>query len=261
MLLLHGFTGSRRSWPPVVMEALASRGYRPAPLDLPGHGRNAGERDPARFTLEATLREIGAAQRGGAAPVVGYSMGGRLALAFALAQPARVSRLVLESASPGLATEEERAERRASDEELASRLEREGIEAFVDAWESLPLFETQRALPGESLAAQRARRLANDPHSLAASLRGVGTGTLPSYWDALPALRVPTLLIAGALDRKFSRIARAMAEVLPDARLVVVPGAGHTVHLERPEAWVDAVLDFLAPEARSGASDEAFPGG
>ena len=246
MLLLHGFTGSGASWPSAIVEGLSLRPRVPVRMDLPGHGRWAGAIDPARFTLDGALEVIAEAQGGEPGAVIGYSMGGRLALAYAVTHPGRVTRLVLESASPGLAGEEERASRRASDEALARDLERDGLAAFVRRWEALPLFETQAALPEPVRAAQRARRLANDPRSLAAALRGLGTGALPSYWDALPALSVPTLLVAGAADAKFTGIARAMAEALPRAETAVIPGAGHAVHLERPGAWLDAVVPFLA---------------
>ncbi|MGD8319898.1 MAG: 2-succinyl-6-hydroxy-2,4-cyclohexadiene-1-carboxylate synthase [Gemmatimonadota bacterium] len=246
MLLLHGFTGSAASWPGTLVDGLASRERLPVLVDLPGHGAHAGDTDPAHFALAPTLESLVRAQGPEPGPVVGYSMGGRLALAFAVAHPRRVTRLVLESASPGLATEEERAARREADETLARRLETRGIEAFVDAWEELPLFESQRALPPRIRAAQRARRLRNDPRSLAESLRGVGTGSLPSYWEALDRLSIPVLLLTGALDRKFTEIAREMARRLPDVRHVVVPGAGHAVHLERPHAWLSAVCGFLA---------------
>jgi len=246
MLLLHGFTGSGRSWPTPLIEGLISRARTPTLLDLPGHGRWAGDTAEEHFTLRAVLEAIAAAQGGEPGPVIGYSMGGRLALAYAAAYPGNVTHLVLESASPGLATGEERATRRAADEVLARGLEEEGIEPFVQRWEALPLFESQGALPPEVRAAQRARRLANDPRSLAAALRGLGTGALPSYWEALDEIRTPTLLLVGELDAKFVGIARAMARALPDAELVVVPRTGHAVHLERPDAWLSAVLEFLA---------------
>lgn len=184
--------------------------------------------------------------RGEPVDLVGYSMGGRMALAYAVRNPGQVRRLVLESASPGLETEEERAARRTSDEELARLLETEGIETFVKRWEALELFESQRSLPAPVRANQRARRLLNHPRSLAACLRGLGTGALPSYWGSLAGLRVPVLVLVGALDRKFATLGARMAALLPDARVVEVANAGHAVHLERPDAWLGAVTGFLS---------------
>ena len=217
-------------------------------LDLPGHGRHSGDAAPWRFTFDAVEAEINALCRGEPVDLVGYSMGGRFALAYAARNPGQVRRLVLESASPGLETEDERAERRASDEVLARYLEEQGMAAFVERWEALEIFESQGSLPPATRATQRGRRLLNHPRSLAASLRGMGTGALPSYWGSLAGLRVPVLVIVGALDRKFSEIGARMTQMLPDARLVAVAGAGHTVHLERPDAWLGAVTAFLSGE-------------
>jgi 2-succinyl-6-hydroxy-2,4-cyclohexadiene-1-carboxylate synthase len=246
VILLHGFTGASDAWGRVIVDGLSAAGHPPVMVELPGHGRNKGSSDPSDFSLDAACLSISAAGDGRPGPLMGYSMGGRIALAYAARHPERVTRLVLESASPGLASEEERTARRASDEELALRLESWGIEAFVDHWESLPIFGSQRSLPSETRRAHRARRLANDPRSLAAALRGLGTGALPSLWDALPGFEVPTLLIVGALDLKFVSVAERMASLLPDARIATVPGAGHAVHLERPGEWLAAVVGFLA---------------
>jgi len=231
------------------VDGLASAVGAPVLLDLPGHGGHAGDAAPWRFTFDAVEAEITALARGEPLDLVGYSMGGRVALAYAARNPAQVRRLVLESASPGLETEEERAARRDADEELARFIEREGTEAFVERWESLDLFESQLSLPGATRALHRARRLLNHPRSLAASLRGMGTGALPSYWEALPGIRCPVLILVGALDRKFSALGERMAALLPDARLVEVGGAGHAIHLERPETWLGAVVRFLSDEA------------
>lgn len=243
-VLLHGFTGSAASWEGVV-DGLAGAGHTPVLVDLPGHGRHAGTADPAHFTLAAALDAIEAIG-GWPADVVGYSMGGRLALHFALARPDRVRRLVLESASPGLEDAAERAARRREDEAIAARLEESGVEPFVDEWEARPLFESQGRLPARVRARQRARRLANDAASLAAALRGLGTGALPSLWERLGEVRAPVLLMVGETDAKFRALAGRMAEALPEARLAIVPGSGHAVHLERPDAWLAAVTRFLS---------------
>lgn len=230
-----------------MIDGLCGAGHTPVLVDLPGHGRHAGLTDPAHFTLEAALESL---RKAGAWPadVIGYSMGGRIALHFAAAFPGRVRRLVLESASPGLEKEAERAGRRAADESLAQRIVEEGVRAFVDGWEALPLFETQKRLDAELLVRQRERRLSNDAASLAAALLGLGTATLPQLWDRLPELRTPTLLIAGASDARFAHIARQMAARMPLAQLAIVPDSGHAVHLERPDAWLNVVAAFLAAD-------------
>ncbi len=245
MVMLHGFTGSSASWGEGLVDGLTSAGVAPVLVDLPGHGRHVGETDPSGFTLDAACLSISAAGGPDPFPLLGYSMGGRLALAYAVRHPERVSGLILESASPGLEEEASRTARRASDEELALRLEAWGMEAFVEHWESLPIFSSQRVLPAPVRETLRARRRRNDPRSLATALRGLGTGALPSYWDSLDALNVPALLIVGELDSKFHEIAVRMAERLPRARMSTVPAAGHAVHLERPDAWLDAVLGFV----------------
>jgi len=246
VLLLHGFTGSSQAWGRGILDGLASAGWVPLPIDLPGHGRHIGETDPGRYTLDVVSQELERAAGSSPCPVVGYSMGGRIALAHAIHHPDRVSHLILESASPGLRTAKERAQRRADDDALADRIERDGLERFLRAWEQLPLFASQQALSGQAREVQRALRLRNDPRSLAAALRGLGTGALPSFWDALTSLEAPVLLLVGALDRKFVAIAGEMARALPRGRVVVVEDAGHAVHLERPDAWLACVLSFLA---------------
>lgn len=226
------------------MDGLSDSGLVPVLLDLPGHGHWRGETRPEWFTLDRVLAALGEVP-GWPADLVGYSMGGRIALHFAAMHPKRVSRLVLESASPGLAEARDRSDRQAADEALASRLESEGIEPFVEYWEKRPLFASRASLGPDVMDVQTRQRMGNDPRSLAAALRGLGTGSLPSLWDLLPQILTPTLLIVGALDEKFVGLAERMASTMPDARIAIVPGAGHTVHLERPDEWVREVANFL----------------
>ena len=241
-MLLHGFTGSSAAWPQRLLDGVAAAGRPPVLVDLPGHGRHARESRARRLSLATALAVIGRAADG-PVELAGYSMGGRLALHFALAFPGRVERLVLESASPGLEDDQERARRRESDEGLAMRIEREGIGPFVDYWEAQPLFESQSRLARRARTRLRRVRLANDAVSLAGALRALGTGSLPSLWDRLGEVTTPTLLLAGALDPKFVGIAERMVSLMPRARLVVVPDAGHAIHLERPDAWLAAVTE------------------
>ena len=249
-VLLHGFTGSARSWDEEGLVAcFEPRGIDAIAIDLPGHGSRGGPRGRAGMSLETTLEEIDRALEpsvdGSPRHLIGYSMGGRLALHYAVHFPGRLDRLVLESSSPGLEGAVERARRRAADESLASRLESEGIEAFVDGWEALPLFASQGTLPDEARARLRAGRLANDPRSLAQALRTFGTGALPSLWNELPRVEAEVLLLVGELDWKFVEIAERMVTRLPRGEVTVVPGAGHTVHLEAHDRWCEVVTDFL----------------
>ncbi len=252
VLLLHGFTGSVAAWREPILTGLAGAGFRVIAPDLPGHGRSDAPEDPERYRMGRLLDDLAEVlDRLGVerCPWVGYSMGGRVALGGAVLRPDRVEGLVLESASPGLTTAAERAERRRDDEALARRIEEEGIEAFVDYWMDLPLFDSQASLADPVLEEARARRLAQRPRGLAAFLRGLGTGSQPSFWERLGDVRCPTLLLTGWKDGKYEALARRMLERLPDARHESVAGAGHTVHLEAPGAWLEAVTTFLDAEA------------
>jgi 2-succinyl-6-hydroxy-2,4-cyclohexadiene-1-carboxylate synthase len=234
VVLVHGFTQTPASWR-VVAERLAGR-FEVVRVDLPGHGAAGGTR--AGFEEAAGL--VGEA--GGVGAYVGYSLGGRLCLRLALDRPDLVRALVLIGASPGIADPAGRAERRAADEALAERIERDGVEAFLDAWLAGPLFTT---LPVE--AAGREERLANTAEGLASALRRLGTGAQEPLWDRLGALRPPVLLVAGELDRKFAGTARRMAAAIgPAARVALVPGAGHAAHLERPAETAALLEEFLA---------------
>ena len=229
IVLLHGFTQTGRSWGPAIA-ALGDR-YRALAPDIRGHGIAAAVRPVDFASVQADVLAL-APER---FVLGGYSMGGRIALSLALAAPARVERLVLVGASPGLAADERRA-RRAADEALAARIERDGIEAFAAQWSSLPLFAGQ---PADVAAAAHATRLAQSPAGLAAALRGLGTGVMEPLWERLHELTMPVALIAGERDAKFRAIAERMAAALSDATLHVVAGAGHAAQLEQPVAVAD----------------------
>ncbi|MCA1791247.1 MAG: 2-succinyl-6-hydroxy-2,4-cyclohexadiene-1-carboxylate synthase [Thioalkalivibrio sp.] len=245
VVLVHGFAGSGRSWGDDLRRALVPPAVRVVDVDLPGHGGNTSDRGGAPCTLEGALESISRAVSG-PFDLVGYSMGGRVALHAALCYPDRIRRLVLESASPGLATERERADRRGADEALAGRIEGGGVAAFVDEWSDLPVLRAATQRPDEVETRIREIRLANHPADLGAALRGLGTGAIPSLWDRLDEVRAPVLILAGAADPKFVDIARRMAAAIPDAEVEIVPGAGHTVHLDRPDSWSAAVRQHLA---------------
>jgi 2-succinyl-6-hydroxy-2,4-cyclohexadiene-1-carboxylate synthase len=248
VVLVHGFTQTL-----AALGAVAERlpaGWEVVRVDLPGHGGSGAVR--VGFGEAAGL--VGAAAGVGA--YVGYSLGGRLCLRLALDRPDLVRTLVLVGASPGIADPGERAARRAADGRLADELERDGVAPFLDRWLAGPLFAT---LPAE--AAGRAERLANTAEGLAYALRRLGTGVQEPLWDRLADLRPPALLVAGERDPKFTALARRMAAVIgPSARVAVVAGAGHAVHLERPAELAALVEEFLDVH-RDGPAGDPAPGG
>lgn len=242
LLLLHGFTGDHSSWQGVP-PALSAKNQL-IMLDLPGHGSSDSPECAAAWHMSSIAADLISLLDALELPQVhllGYSMGGRLALYLGLRYPRRFLSLTLESASPGLADDAERQVRRRHDEQLADKIEARGIAWFVDFWESLPMWASQANLPAQVLAAQRNQRLRNDPAGLAGSLRGLGTGAQPSLWESLPGMQMPTLLIVGALDSKFRRINAAMSDAIPNARLEIITGAGHNTHLEKPGEFARVV--------------------
>lgn len=252
LVLLHGFTGSSQTWSP-VSEMLVQHHHVVA-IDIIGHGRSDAPVTPDRYSFERVLHDLASIVNTLGIPRaawLGYSMGGRLALGLALRHPHRVTSLILESASPGIADSTDRAARRAADDLLATRIEAQGIEAFVDAWERLPLWTSQQRLPTRPRAAQREIRLSNRAPGLAGSLRGMGAGTQPSLWDRLHEIDMPVYIIAGELDEKFSSIARNMHTAMPASQLEIVADAGHAVHLEQPTTYARLVTHFLKQTDRS----------
>jgi 2-succinyl-6-hydroxy-2,4-cyclohexadiene-1-carboxylate synthase len=235
VVLLHGFSGTRRAWEGVI--ALLDRErYRPLALDLPGHGPDGARERPITFAgcVAAVLA---------AAPeqftLCGYSMGGRIAQQVALAAPERVSRLVLVSSSAGIEDPRQRAARRDADAELARQLEQAPLEEFIERWRTQPLFAHEPRAVGQ-LAREDQRR--NRAESLAAVLRGIGTGEMEPLWERLGELRMPVTVVVGSRDAKYLTLGRRLLERLHDGLLVVVPG-GHGLPLENPAALAELLSD------------------
>ncbi|MCM3226292.1 2-succinyl-6-hydroxy-2,4-cyclohexadiene-1-carboxylate synthase [Terribacillus saccharophilus] len=243
LLLFHGFTGTHQTWLP-FLESWSEKHHVIA-VDMPGHGQTAIQDDLTmdRFTDDVAefLDQHGVAH----VKLCGYSMGGRAALAFACRYPDRISELLLESASPGLQTEEERLARQMQDERLASRLMTDGLVQFIDFWENIPLFDTQKNLPKFIQQIIREERLSQQATGLAISLRTMGTGKQDSYWDKLPYLDKPVILVAGSMDHKFVGINQEMEKRLPATELHIVAAAGHCVHVEQPRIFDKIVRRYL----------------
>ncbi|GEO26945.1 putative 2-succinyl-6-hydroxy-2,4-cyclohexadiene-1-carboxylate synthase [Alicyclobacillus acidoterrestris] len=247
LLLLHGFTGSHEVFEPLLARLVPK--FRCIAPDLLGHGTSAAPTDSARYHMDETLADLVALLdvfEVNCAHVLGYSMGGRIALSFAAKYPSRVKRLVLEGASPGLREAADRAARRSADEALAASILEHGVAAFVARWEEIPLFASQKNLPRAQFLRQREIRMAQRAEGLAGSLRGIGTGAQPQMWTHLSDVTAKTLLVTGQLDVKFTQIASEMARQIADCETAMIARAGHTPHLEQPEAFLDVVVPFLA---------------
>lgn len=232
VVALHGFTGTPEDWLPVV------DGWDLTAPWLPGHGVEPRRRCSMEAAVKQVLTEMPAQPW-----VFGYSMGARAALSLAVAAPHRVRGLVLVGGTPGLEGEERSARIRA-DEALAERIEREGLAAFLAYWRTVPVLASQDQIEPRWRDPMRTRKERHTTAGLAASLRGMGTGAMPPLWEALPKLTVPTLLVTGERDVRFTELNARMARLLPHAEHVVLEGVGHTAHLEAPEAFRAAVRAF-----------------
>lgn len=233
VVLLHGFAGSPQSWDRVTaLMPPDTPVFRPA---LCGHGRvpvAAATFHEEVERLASVLRKEGVS----GAVLVGYSLGGRVALGLLVRHAELFEQAVILGASPGLADDAARAERVSADEAWALMLERDGLQAFVDAWERLPLFESQRGLDAEVLEEQRRIRLSHAPAGLASAMRVLGLGKMPNLLPELGRVQVPVQFVAGELDGKYRGQAAVMATAVAGARTRVVAGRGHNVVLEDPAA-------------------------
>ncbi len=246
LLLLHGFTGTKESWAPILPQ-LSSK-FLVITLDLPGHGQTDSSANIKYFTMESVVESISVLLtklKIEKTNILGYSMGGRVALSFLCMQPDRVKKCVLESSSPGLKTKEERLQRQCNDKKLANFLLEKGIEEFVNYWENIPLFSTQKLLDEQTKKYIRQERISQNPIGLANSLKGMGTGVQPSWWGHLSKITHPVLILTGEEDRKFCEIGKEMVSLLSNGIYAEIHDSGHAIHVEKKEKFVKMVMDFL----------------
>lgn len=237
VVLVHGYTQTHASWLDLAQELAGDHAVEM--LDLPGHGGSGSQRLDFEQTAQA-IWDCGGAD----AIYVGYSMGGRLCLRMALDHPVRG--LVLIGASPGLANDREREQRRSDDEHLANQIERDGVKSFLDEWLAQPMFAQLRPTPADFTA-----RYANDAQGLAHALRFLGPGAQPPLWERLNELSIPTLFVAGEHDNRYVTVAQEMATRINSrsgvsAKVAIVPNAGHAAHLEQPHDFTRLLRTFLA---------------
>jgi len=251
IVVLHGFTGSAESMEPAIAPLRGARDI--VSVDLVGHGRSEAPADIEHYTMESCVAQLAGLLDDlalGRPHLVGYSMGGRVALSFCARHPEGALSALTIGASPGIFDAEARAARVRADEALADRILSAGLEVFVDEWMAKPLFASQRRLGSDFLERARSQRLRNRPEALALSLRGMGSGAMPPL--ELAASKVPLCFVAGGEDAKFSALAREMSSRLEGASCEILPEAGHAAHLENPRAFGQVAYRFFASaKARS----------
>lgn len=242
LILLHGFTGSMLTWKYMVKQWRHQ--FQIITIDLPGHGKTHIKNPKSMKDFCDDLIKLFDYLKIKSAHIVGYSMGGRIALSFYNYYPEAVASLVLESASPGLKTDDERQDRIKKDAKVAEKIKTDFTE-FVNFWESIPLFTSHEHLSDEAKRDLRDERLMQTPQGLIDSLTHMGTGVQPSWWKSLVEITVPVLLITGVLDDKFVKINTEMAKMIPKNRLEVISDSGHTPHIEQREMFDKLVITFI----------------
>ncbi len=244
ILFLHGFMGRGSDWTAIAKSMRPD--FATLTIDLPGHGdTEANSREAYRMQncskdLIALLDRLKLKQ----VHLVGYSMGGRFALYLLVNYPDRFLASVIESATPGLATQEECDARKDSDRELAAKIKRVGLMQFLPDWFKSPLFGNL-AEDEKLLAELIEKRLKNRPKRLGYSLTQMGTGCQPDLSPELPKIDKPLLFIAGELDQKYQELNQQMSDLCPNSQTVIIEKTGHNCHYQKPDEFVTQVRNFL----------------
>ncbi|WP_179194864.1 2-succinyl-6-hydroxy-2,4-cyclohexadiene-1-carboxylate synthase [Bacillus sp. EAC] len=255
ILLLHGFTGSKETWANLINRL--KQNFHVIAIDLLGHGETESPNHEGRYMMEPAAKDLYdflTKKQIETVHLLGYSMGGRLALYFALAYQNKIRSLILESCTAGLISDEDRIMRIKQDHDLSSLILNKGIESFVDYWENIPLFSSQKSLPRNIQENIKIGRLNQSPIGLSNSLKGMGTGVQPSLWNRLISLESKTLLVCGEFDEKFCLIMGKMNDKIVNSEIIKIPSAGHAIHVEQSEIFATIVSEFLLKREMEGIS-------
>lgn len=246
ILFIHGFAGSSDDWLQIFPQI--NKHYLPFAIDLIGHGKSSSPSDISYYTHDAIanhLKSIFDFYNITEPIICGYSMGGRAAISFAMKYPQNVKALILESSSPGIINSSERDLRYRNDLSLAENIQLKGLEFFDEYWSNLPIFDSQKYLSAHQLAQIKTKRLNNNITGLCNSLRGFSVGVMPNFWNRLPKIEVPVLLISGEYDNKYTEINRIMSGLIKNSESKIIDSCGHNTHLEKPMEFVSLVNLFL----------------
>lgn len=243
LLMLHGFMGDHRVFDHLI-ESL-SKFCNPVTIDLLGHGNSSKPEDPNRYNEYNQIKDIlGVIEKLDIAPpiLLGYSMGGRLALKTALFTPAKFKGLILESTTCGISSEAERQERRKADEQRAHQIE-QNFEAFLSKWQNLELFQSPLQTDKELANYYQKVQHSQNPKAIANSLLGFGTGSMTPVYDELKGFDLPVLLMAGTADKKYQRINNYMTKQFPNTTFSSIK-AGHRIHLDNPTKLAQEIRNY-----------------
>jgi len=238
-LFLHGFTGSHSSWEKVIEKIEVAA----IALDLPGHGKSTFNNLDVNYSIDCwceDLNEILNSLEVDKVNLCGYSMGGRLAIAFAVKYPKRVNKLILESTSCGIEGAEDKEERFKEDLKLCSLIEADLLK-FVKKWEDSTLFINQRRRSLEGFLNQKKKRLSHNPIQLSKALRSFSQGQMDFYLHNISKFEFPIVIINGAEDKKYVQIGGQISALASSAKHYIIPNSGHNVHLENPALFIDCL--------------------
>lgn len=246
IVFLHGFTGCAEDW--LFLFDKLNPKYFPIAIDLPGHGKSIVPNNLEYFSVKShidfitiVLNQLNIQK----AIFIGYSMGGRAALSFTVENPEKVLALILESSTAGIENENERNARIKTDTQLADKIISDGIEPFTEYWMNLDFFTSLKSLNNKDYSKIIESKKRNSPLGLSNSLKGFSTGQMPSLWDKIHIINVPTLLIVGSFDRKYVRLNKEMNSVFSNSEIKIIENCGHNTHLEKPEEFTILVNKFL----------------
>jgi len=246
IIFLHGFTGSVNDWRDVSTNL--DKHFNKVAIDLIGHGKTSSPSNIEFYNIESILDQVEAVilnLRVKEAILCGYSMGGRVALSYAVMKPNFVKGLILESSSSGIKKNKEREERKRNDEELADYILNNSIEDFINKWLDQEIFGTIRRFSNEKIKRIKEEKTKNSRIGLANSLKGFGTGIMPYLDKELKRLNIPVLLLSGQLDSKFTKLNVELNKLIPKSKHVSIQSAGHNIHLEESSKFIKAVNKYL----------------
>lgn len=246
ILFLHGFTGCAEDWYP-VFEQLPDK-YNLFALDLIGHGKSDAPADVSLYSTESIVTQIKFV-KDHLTPnkifVVGYSMGGRAALSFAIAHPEDIKGIILESSTAGIKNEDERKKRYEEDLKLAGFIETHSLDEFIEMWTDQELFNTLRRFSNDKLKKMKKKKAAGSKIGYANMLKGFSTGIMPPLHDKLKKFTTKSLLISGDLDTKFTGINARLSKRFFKAKHKIVRNSGHNTHLEEQKRFIEIVVNYL----------------